>query len=104
MAENSQPTLDHLKEELSGIKSQVEKILKSAEQKKTDLKDDLIERLTTELEQLRKSAGERAHQLYNTSQQGAEAVTDKVRENPLASVLIAFGAGYAISCILRHLR
>lgn len=105
MAEQtSQPTLEHLKEEISGLKAQLEKILKTANQNKSDLKDDLLDRLTEELEHLRKNAGVRAQQLYQSGQSGAEAVTEKVRENPLASVLIAFGAGYAISCILRHLR
>ena len=102
--QTTQPTLEHLKEEISGLKAQLEKMLKNADQKKSEIKDDLLNRLTAELEQLRQNAGERAHQLYQSGQSGAEAVTEKVRENPLASILIAFGAGYAISCILRHLR
>lgn len=97
-------TLETLREELSGLKSQLEKILKNAENKKSDLKEDLLDRLTKELEHLRKNAGDHAHKIYEHGQEGAEAVTEHVRRNPLASVLIAFGAGYVLSCIFRHMR
>lgn len=105
MAEtNEQDTIETLRNELSKLRQQLENIVKTAEDKKNEVSGDIIDRLTKELEQLRNSARSQAHKLYETGQYGCEEVSEKVRQNPVASLLIAFGAGCVISCLFRHLR
>lgn len=95
---------ENLKQEFANLKEQLENLLKNTKEKKTEEGSELLQRLSRELEHLRQTANKQAHSLYETGLQGAEDVTERVRRNPLASVLIAFGAGYALSCIFRHLR
>ena len=95
---------ESLKQEFSTLKDQIENFLKNSREKKTEEGSELLQKLSKELEHLRQTANKQAHSLYETGMQGAEDVTERVRRNPLASLAIAFGAGFAISCIFRHLR
>lgn len=105
MAENQeQGTLENLRAELSKLRSQLENIVKSADSKKTEVSEDLIDKLTRELENIRHSAKSGANKIYDAGQTGYEEVGQHVRNNPVSSLLIAFGAGCIISCLLRRLR
>lgn len=105
MAENQeQMNMETLREELANLKQQIEHIVRTADNKRTEVSGDIIDKLTRELENLRKSAMSRAHKVYESGQAGVEELGDRVRRNPLASLAIAFGAGCVLSCIVRHLR
>lgn len=104
MAESQESTLDSLRAELSKLRSQLEGIVKNADSKKSEVAEDLIDRLTRELSSLRQTAEARAHKIYDAGLNGADEVGEHVRNNPLSSLLIAFGAGCVISCLLRRLR
>lgn len=103
-ADQDQTTMDMLRAELNKLSGQVENIVKTFEGKKSEVNSDILEKLTKEIEQLRAGASNRASQLYNAGQAGLEEVGDQVRQNPLLSLAIAFGAGCIISCMMRHLR
>lgn len=103
MAESENTTIEMLRGELNKLSSQVENIVKSIENKKGVDVSELVDKLTKEISGLRANASDRAHQLYDAGQAGIEEVGSHVRNNPLASILIAFGAGCIMSCLIRHL-
>lgn len=100
----SQSALDNLKAELSSLSSQVANMVKSFEKKNSPETNEMFDKISKELASLRALAGDRAHKVYEAGQSGMEEVGEHVRRNPLASLLIAFGAGCVISCIFRHLK
>lgn len=105
MAEaQNQSVIDTLRDEINSLRSQLENIIKTGESRKTELKDDIVDKLARELEHLRRNAREHAHMAYARGQEGMAEVGDHVRKNPLASLLLAFGAGCIVSCIFRHMR
>lgn len=97
-------TMDSLRAEITNLRSQLEDMVKTAESKRSEVSHEVIEKLTKELENLRKNAGEHAHKIYNAGQAGLDEVGEHVRRSPLTSLAIAFGAGCVISCLIRHLR
>lgn len=105
MAETqNQSVIDTLRDEINTLRAQLDSIIKTGESRKTELKDDLVDKLTRELEHLRHNAMAHAHKAYARGQEGMDEVGEHVRNNPLASLLLAFGAGCIVSCIFRHMR
>lgn len=102
MAEEN--TMDSLRAEIKNLRSQLEELVKTAESKRAEISHETLEKLTHELENLRKNAGEHAHRIYDAGQAGLEEVGEHVRRSPLTSLAIAFGAGCVLSCLIRHLR
>lgn len=104
MSNTNENAIDAMREELQNLRGQIENIVKTAEDKKSEIGSDLVEKLSNELEKLRKNAGDQAHRLYNAGQAGFGEVEETVRKNPLASLAVAFGAGCILSCLFRQLR
>lgn len=102
MAEEN--TMEKLQEEIKTLRSQLEDMVKAAESKRSEISHEVLEKLTNELESLRRSAGDQAHRIYDAGQAGLDEVSAHVRRSPLTSLAIAFGAGCVISCLIRHLR
>lgn len=102
MAEEN--TMETLRAEIKSLRSQLEDLVKTAESKRAEVSHEAMEKLTRELENLRKNAGAQAHKIYDAGQAGLDEVGEHVRRSPLASLAIAFGAGCVISCLIRHLR
>lgn len=103
MAENEQGTIDALRAEVNKLTGQIESMVKSFKGDKEERAADLAEKLARELENLRAGASDRAKQIYAAGATGVKEVGDQVRENPLLSLAIAFGAGCVISCLFRNL-
>lgn len=107
MAENentSQSAIDALRAELGSLKSQLEGMLKEADRKGHDFTSDMARKIAHEIEHCRHKASQRAGQLREAGREGIGEVEAQVRQNPLASLAIAFGLGWVISCLFRHLR
>lgn len=105
MADNeNQSTVDNLREELKNLRSQLEGMVKNIEEKRHEITADMSQKIAREVEHARRKAAERAHQLREAGQNGLGEVEAQVRQNPLVSLLIAFGLGWIISCLMRHLR
>ena len=97
MADQTQNTaLDSLREEMGKLAAQVQNFVNSHTDKKGDDSNELLDKLLKEMASLRQS-------ISKSAQSGVEEVENKVRGNPLTSLLIAFGAGCVISCLIRHL-
>lgn len=104
MADITDNGIQALREELKNLRDQIENVVKTAEGKKSEISADLMDKLSRELENLRKNAGTQAHRLYDAGQEGLGEVEEHVRKNPLLSLAVAFGAGCIMACLLRHLR
>lgn len=104
MAENTNSTVEALRSELDSLRSQLEHLVKAVDNKKTDLTSDMASRIAREVEHYRQSAAHKADQLRSAGEAGLEEVGEHVRRNPIASLAIAFGAGWVMSCLLRRLR
>lgn len=104
MADNDTFSMESIKAELNSLRSQFEKMVKSLEEKKGEMSSETAAKIARELEHYRNLAADRAHYMYEQGQAGLEEVGAQVRKNPLASLAIAFGAGYVISCLFKHLK
>lgn len=101
---DTQNSGEALRAEIDTLRAQLEKVVKSLEDKKSDLASDLADKLSKEFEHYRDAASDRARKLYDAGQSGMDEVGEHVRRNPVASLLIAFGVGCVFSCLMRHLR
>lgn len=104
MAEHDTFNMESIKAELNSLRSQFEKMVKNLEEKKDDISSETAAKIARELEHYRSLAADRAQHLYAQGQAGLEEVGAQVRKNPLASLAIAFGAGYVVSCLFKHLK
>lgn len=101
---NNASSMEALKNELSSLRNQIENLVKAADAKGHQSADDLASRIVQELNSYKRRASEQADRLRDAGSAGLEEVGNQVRQNPLASLLIAFGAGCVVSCLFRHLR
>lgn len=97
-------SIESLKAELNTLRSEMANLVKSLESKKGEFSADAAEKIAKELHHYRNLASSEARQLYEQGQAGLDEVGDKVRNNPIASLAIAFGAGCVLSCLFRHLK
>lgn len=104
MADNENQFTENLRAEMGKLRSQMEELLKNAEAKRHELTDEMAHKIAHEVERARHIAAERTQKLREVGQTGLDEVEIQVRQNPLASVLIAFGLGWLISCLFRRMR
>jgi ElaB/YqjD/DUF883 family membrane-anchored ribosome-binding protein len=99
MATTTKPeaTEAELRKEFDELKKQVasmtELLKKKGEQESSHMKDNIKENF----ENYREKAKEHLHHAQEVGTEGIEKVSGKVKANPFASLLVAFGAGYLIS-------
>lgn len=102
--QNTNTTMETLRDDLQKLRDQIESLAKDFEKRKGEVSADIASKLANEIEHYRKLASNSAHRAYEAGQNGIEEVGEQVRQNPFASIAIAFGAGCVISCLIRHLR
>jgi ElaB/YqjD/DUF883 family membrane-anchored ribosome-binding protein len=95
-------TETELKKEFEELKKQVatmtELLTTKGEQEKSDIKHTIKENIS---EYSAKAKEHLAH-AQELGSEGIEKVSTKVKQNPYASLLVAFGAGYLISKTLTN--
>lgn len=101
---NQQTTMDSLREELANLRSQLEGIVKNVDERRQDITADVARKIAKEMDHYRAAAAHRASQLRDAGEAGLDEAAARVRQNPLASILVAFGVGWVLSCLFRHLR
>lgn len=95
-------TVDTMKEELQQLQKQVGELAKSLKDTGVEKTSELTAKLEKELEKYQKLAMEKAQKVYDAGNAGLDDVSERIRQNPLGSLLIAFGAGYVLSRIFRN--
>lgn len=101
MADNANTSVETLKAEFDSLRSQFDNIVKTVESKKGELSQDVVSRIAKELEHYKQAAAHKADQLRDVGQAGLAEVGEHVRRNPVASLVIAFGAGWVMSYLIR---
>ncbi|WP_308621755.1 hypothetical protein [uncultured Desulfovibrio sp.] len=104
MVDNHDHTVEDLRKELGSLRAQMETLFNTLKEKKADVAGDVSSRIADELGQYRRYARDGARKVYDAGAAGVEEVSEQVRRNPLASLLIAFGAGCVLSGLFRHFR
>ena len=93
---------DTLREEVQALRKQIETLAKTAEKNASYHAASVSSRLEDEVEKYQKLAAEKLQKVMAAGGDGVENVSERIRQNPLGSLLLAFGAGYALSLLFRH--
>lgn len=93
---------ENMREQLGKLGKELEEVLKQAREKKDAVSSEVIEKLTKQIENLRQNAGAQAQAIYHAGQTGVVETEKFVRQNPLLSMGIAFGAGCLLGCLLKR--
>ena len=104
MAEKNEESMDTLRNELNTLRDQMETLVKSLGEKGGEASSDMVAKLERELEHYRRMAADKVHKAYEAGSAGIEQVGAQVRRNPVTSLLVAFGAGCALSWLFRQYR
>ena len=89
-----------LREEFDQLKGQVGDLLTLLKDKGQKKSSTVKEKLGENLENYQDLAKEQLNTAYEMGNENMEKVGEKIQKNPLASILIAFGAGYVISKVM----
>lgn len=104
MADSNNSTMETLQAELNSLRSQLQNMADKAQDKEQEIVSRLTDRIGKELGRYRDVAKEQGAHLLDMGEAGLDEVAAQIRRNPLASLGIAFGAGWLLSCIWRSLR
>ena len=100
MSVKAEENIDALKEELQTLRTQMENLAKSLEKDASgragaaDLED--------QFDKYQKIAADKLQKALNAGNDGVENISERIRQNPLGSLLLAFGAGYVFSRLFRQ--
>lgn len=84
------------REEFDTLRTQVSDLLQSLKSKAEATSDNL----ESTVGRYQDKAGQKLHDVYEAGNTGINDVSDHIRKNPVASVLIAFGVGYGLFKVL----
>ncbi len=102
MSMKNEENMDTLREEVQSLRKQIETLAKTAEKNASYHAASVGSRLEDEVEKYQKLAAEKLQKAMAAGGDGVENVSERIRQNPLGSLLLAFGAGYALSLLFRH--
>lgn len=88
------------REEFDALRTEVSDLLQSLKNKSEAKASTLSETLQNKAGQYQDQAEQKLHDVYEAGNVGLNEVGDHIRKNPVASLLVAFGMGYAISKVL----
>ena len=86
-----------LREEFDEVKNQVNSLLSLLKEKGEEKSTDVKQKLDENLENYQDKAKEQIQQVYELGSENLDKVGTKIQNNPLASLAVAFGAGYILS-------
>lgn len=93
---------EDLREEFEALRKDVTEIMELLKDKGSAVKDELGAELEEKFEDYQTKARQGAEDAYEKGAEGLEDVGERIRKNPLASLAIAFGAGYIISKLMEQ--
>ncbi len=89
-----------LRAELDELRGQMAELLKSLKETGEDKASKLSDKFESEFDYYQKKANKHFNTAYEKGQEGVDAVNTQISANPMTSLLIAFGAGFAISKLI----
>lgn len=96
-AKSKTNTDKELRDEIDQLKNQVGDLLSLLNEKGKKKTANIKEKLGEDLEEYQEKAKEQIDSVYEMGSENMEKMGEKIQKNPLASILIAFSAGYVIS-------
>ncbi|MDD4700816.1 MAG: hypothetical protein PHI96_01215 [Desulfovibrio sp.] len=102
MTVKNEENIDVLKEEIQALRKQMESLAKAVEKNASGRAEAMTEGLQGEIDKYQKLAAEKLQKALDSGSDGIENISERIRQNPLGSLLLAFGAGYVISRIFRQ--
>ena len=93
-------TAEELREEFEALRNEVTEVLSMLKEQGKEGAEKITDKVEAELEEYKEKAREGLEAAYEQGGEGLEEIGERIRKNPVASLLIAFGAGYVISKIL----
>jgi ElaB/YqjD/DUF883 family membrane-anchored ribosome-binding protein len=91
---------EDMREEFDALRKDVSEIMALLKDKGSAYKDELSEQIEEKFEDYQARARQGAEEVYEKGSEGLEEVGSRIRQHPLASLAIAFGAGYIISKLM----
>lgn len=91
---------EDIREEFEALKAQLAELVGTIKELGESKGQDVKQTLNAEREKLQAQAQEKIQAAQEMGDAGLEDLTNRVHENPLKSVAIAFGVGYVLSKIL----
>ena len=99
----NEENIDILREEVQALRKQVEHLASVAEEKASHCAASANATcLEDEVEKYQQLAAEKLQKALAAGGDGVENLSQRIRQNPLGSLLLAFGAGCALSLLFRH--
>ncbi|MEZ5451400.1 MAG: hypothetical protein R3E93_01090 [Thiothrix sp.] len=98
-AKTTESELD-LRAEFDALRKQVSEVLGELQSKGKATSSRLADKLEAEASRYQEQAGEKLQDALDAGNAGLNEVGDQIRRNPVASLLVAFGAGYLLSRLL----
>ena len=102
MTVKNEENIDVLKDEVQALRKQMENLAKAVEKNASGKAAAMTAGLEEEIDKYQKMAADKLQKALNAGSDGVENISDRIRQNPLGSLLLAFGAGYVISRIFRQ--
>lgn len=96
--------MKNIHSDLAKLRQQLENIIKSAETKKKDTYEDIINKLKDSLKNIQNDITIQDHKFFAFGESGYKTINEYVSKNPISSVLLAFGAGFIFSHLTRKIR
>ena len=86
-----------LRDELKGLREEVAQMMSLLEKQDVSSVTKVSEKIEEKLESYQDSIQEGAESALELGDEGLREISERIRQNPVASICIAFGVGYIIS-------
>ncbi len=93
---------DDLQKEFEELKSQFSELMQVLKNNSEETSDDLKQKLQHEFKDYQEKAEKKLSDIQELGTESLEEVSERIRRNPVSSLLLAFGAGYILSKILKN--
>lgn len=90
-----------LKKDIAELRASIETLTRDVTSMSQSMSDGLKERASRTADSVRNGARNAANEIGVKGRQSAEAVENTVRDKPLQSLVVAFGAGLLLAQLLR---
>lgn len=91
-----------LQKEFEELKSQFSELVQVLKSNGEETSDNLKQKLQHELKDYQDKAEEKLSDIKNMGTASLEEMSERIRHNPVSSLLLAFGAGYILLKILKN--
>lgn len=92
--------IEELRDELTGLRAEVAKMMSLLEKQETSSVAEIGDKVSEKLGSYQESLQESAESALEIGDEGLKEIGQRIRDNPVASICLAFGVGYIISKVL----